>query len=74
MNMSSPASIAAAQLSLVQPGSWPWLFQSPTTNPSKPMRSFSTPVSRLLLPLILAPFQLEKLAITDCVPAAIAAG
>jgi hypothetical protein len=74
MNMSSPALIAAAQLSLVQPSIWPCAFQSPTTKPLKPIRPFRTSVSRLLLPCIFAPFQLEKLAITLSVPAAIAGG
>jgi hypothetical protein len=50
MYMSSPAFIAWGQLVLVQPGTWPWAFQSPTTKPSKPIRPFSTSVSRLLLP------------------------
>ncbi len=59
MNMSSPALIAAAQLSGWQPGTWAWPFQSPTTKPSKPIRPFSALVSSSLLPWFFTPCQLE---------------
>ena len=72
MYMSRPALIACGQSSLLQPGTWPWPFQSPTTKPWKSMRCFSTSVSRPLLPLIFMPFQLEYEAITVCTPASIA--
>jgi hypothetical protein len=55
MNMSSPALIDAAQLMLVQPATWPWPFQSPTTSPSKPMSPLSRPVSKSRLPCIFSP-------------------
>ncbi|PAV70578.1 hypothetical protein WR25_26048 [Diploscapter pachys] len=70
MNMSRPALIAAGQSSLLHPGTWPCAFQSPIAKPSKPIRCFSTPVSRLVLPVILTPFQLEKLGMTVSAPAA----
>src|SRR3546814_17752093 len=69
--MSSPALIACGQLWLVQPATWPCAFQSLTTKPPNPIRSLSTPVTRLLLPAILTPCQLEKLVITVCTPASI---
>jgi hypothetical protein len=72
--MSSPALKVAAQSVGVQPGSWPWAFQSPTMKPSKPIRPLSTPVSSDLLPCILAPFQLLYEAIAVIAPAATAGG
>ena len=74
MARSSPALKLAAQSVTVQPATWPWPFQSPTTSPAKPIRPFSTSVSRVGLPWCLTPFQLEKLAITVSAPASIAAG
>ncbi len=53
MIMSMPALIEAAQLALLQPGTWPMPFQSDTTKPSKPIFSFSAPVSRSFVPCIL---------------------
>src|ERR1700754_5247913 len=73
-SMSSSALYAAAQSSLVQPGTCPCAFQSPSTIPSKPMRSLSTPVIRDRLPAIFIPFQLENETITTCTPALIAGG
>ena len=72
--MSRPALNVAAQFSLLQPGICPCPFQSPMTKPSKPMRPFSTSVSRLRLPCIFTPCQLENEAITVIAPASIAAG
>jgi hypothetical protein len=72
--MSSPAFIACGQLTLVQPATWPWAFQSLTTKPWKPIRPFSTSVSRLLLPVIFWPFQLENEAITVRMPASMLGG
>ena len=45
MNRSRPALNACGQETLLQPATWPWPFQSPTTSPSKPMRPTSTPSS-----------------------------
>ncbi|MNL85229.1 hypothetical protein D3C87_2134750 [compost metagenome] len=56
----------------VQPATWPWPFQSPTTKPSKPIRPFSTSVNRLLLPCIFSPFQLLNDAMMVRVPALMA--
>ncbi len=73
LKTSIPALKAAGQSALVQPGAWPWAFQSPITRPSKPKRSFSTPVSRLRLTCIFTPRQLENEAMTACTPASTAA-
>ena len=72
ITMSIPAMTAAGQLALLHPSTWPCAFQSDTTNPPKPMRCFSTPVSSPALPVILRPCQLEKLAITVATPPSIA--
>ena len=72
MYMSRPALIACGQLSLVQPSTWPWPFQSPTMKPSKSMRPFSTSVIRPLWPGIFSPFQLENEIMMVCTPASIA--
>ena len=72
MYMSIPASSACGHESLVQPSTWPWAFQSLTVKPPKPIRSLSTPVIKLLLPVILRPCQLEKLTITVATPFSIA--
>ena len=74
MYMSTPALSAAGQRSLLQPGTWPWPVQSPTTKPSKPMRPFRIVVSSGWWPCILVPFQLEYDAITVSAPASIAPG
>jgi len=71
-SMSSPALYATGQSSLVQPGTWPCAFQSPSTMPPKSMRPFSTSVISALLPAIFTPFQLENDTITTCTPALIA--
>ena len=47
---STPALMDAAHEVTVQPSTCPCPFQSPTTRPPKPMRSFNTSVRRLLLP------------------------
>ena len=72
MYMSIPASSACGHEALVQPSTWPCAFQSDTTKPPKSIRSLSTPVSRLWLPVILTPCQLEKLAMTVATPSSIA--
>ena len=69
MYMSRPALIEAGQSVARQPRTWPWPFQSPTMKPWKPMRSFSTSVSRPRLPCIFSPFQLLYEAMTDMTPA-----
>jgi hypothetical protein len=74
MYMSRPALTAAGQFVAVQPGICAWPFQSPTMKPWKPIRPFSTPVSRLSLPCILRPCQLENDAITVMTPASTAGG
>ena len=53
MTMSMPALIACAQLALLQPFTWEMPFQSVTTNPSKPILSFSASVSSAWVPCIL---------------------
>src|SRR3546814_12261577 len=68
MYMSSPARSACGQLALVQPSTCPCAFQSETVKPPKPMRSLSTSVTRLRLPVILRLCQLEKLSITVATP------
>ena len=77
MNMSMPALIARAQLSLAQPVTWPMPFQSETTKPSKPILVFRTSVTSALLPCSLpwstpcsTSFQLLYETITVCAPAA----
>ena len=74
MYMSRPAFMACGQSVVVQPGIWPWAFQSSTTKPLKPIRPLSTPVIRLSFPEFLTPFQLENEVMTVSTPASIAGG
>ena len=72
INISTPALKDCAQSVLVQPGTCPCPFQSPTTNPLNPILPLSTSVSSSLSPCNFRPFQLLKEAITVCTPAGIA--
>ena len=66
--------IVAGQSVVVQPLTWPWPFQSPTTKPPNRMRPFNASVRKRLLPCIFTPLTLLNEAITVCAPAAIAGG
>ena len=56
--MSSPALSAVTQESLLQPCTCACPFQSPTTNPSKPILPTSTSVSISFEPCIFRPWKL----------------